>query len=329
VLAAGTVLALPAAVTADPLGFLVAFGAGILSFVSPCVLPLVPGYISMVSGLSAAELEASRRLPVPRTVPAPSPVALSVAAGVAGSRAGGAPTATALDAPEPAATPDSGAETAAARFRPALLKGIGLFIAGFTVVFVALGATASGLGHLLDAHKEVLGQVAGVLIIVLGLVLLVGALPEGFWRRVGSGPAAHLATVVGERRFDVRPSAMGAWAAPVMGVAFAFAWTPCIGPVLGAIFYLATTRSTVAGGAGLLFAYSLGLGVPFLVTGLAFGRLTAVYARARRGLWVVSVVGGVILVAFGALLVAGQLGWLTTELETFLRAIGLGRLATS
>jgi len=135
--------------------------------------------------------------------------------------------------------------------------------------------------------------------------------------------------VVAEHRFQVRPSALGAWAAPVMGMAFAFAWTPCIGPVLAGVTALAATRSTLAGGVLLLFAYSIGLGVPFLITGLAFGRLTSLYARARRGLWIVHLIGGVILVGFGILLVTGQLGWLATEMQTFMRAIGLGRLTTS
>ena len=114
-----------------------------------------------------------------------------------------------------------------------------------------------------------------------------------------------------------------------MGMAFAFAWTPCIGPVLGAVLALATARSTLAGGVLLLFAYSLGLGVPFVVTGLAFGRLTSVYGRARRGLWIVHLVGGAVLVAFGALLLAGQLGWISAQFSGLLNDLGLHRLTTS
>jgi len=260
------------------LGVLVAFGAGILSFLSPCVLPLVPGYVSMVSGLSAAELE--------------------------------------------------GSEDAAARLGP-LLRGIGLFVLGFTVVFVALGAAASGLGHLLGSHKHQLTTVAGAVIVVLGAVLLMGALPGRFWARLGDGPFGAAARVVGERRFQVRPSSLGAWAAPVMGMAFAFAWTPCIGPVLGAVLGLATTRSTLAGGVVLLIAYSLGLGVPFVATGLAFGRLTSLYGRAHRGLWVVHLVGGAVLVAFGVLLMAGQLGWMSSQFTQLLDHLGLHRLTSS
>jgi len=268
------------AITADPLGVLVAFGAGILSFLSPCVLPLVPGYVSMVTGLSAVELEA-------------------------------------------------GEDGDASRQWGPLLRGIGLFIAGFTVVFVALGAAASGLGSLLQTHKEALTTAAGAVVVVLGVVLVVSALPAGAWARVGAGAAGGVGRVTRERRFHVRASVLGAWAAPVMGMAFAFAWTPCIGPVLGAVLSLGAARSTLAGGVLLLFAYSLGLGVPFLLTGVAFSRLTAVWARARRSLWVVNLVAGVILVAFGILLLSGQLGWLSTQFQSLLDHLGLHRFTTS
>lgn len=296
---------LAATISADPVGFLVAFGAGILSFLSPCVLPLVPGYLSMVTGLEAAELEG---------LTSAEPGEATIEAG----RGSGVATVTAAPAQirvRPPLTP--------------LLRGILLFVAGFTLVFVGLGAAASGLGHLLDSHKQALSLVSGGIVIALGVVLLLGAVPASVWSRLGSGPAGIAARVVGERRFSVRPSALGAWAAPVMGMAFAFAWTPCIGPVLGAITALATTRSTVAGGAGLLFAYSLGLGVPFLVVGLAFGRLTGVLARARRGLPIVHLVSGVLLVGFGILLVTNNLGWLSDQVTTIMRHLGLGRFTVS
>lgn len=256
-----------------------AFGAGILSFVSPCVLPLVPGYVSMVSGLSAAELEAAGRGPDRRHVP--------------------------------------------------LLRGILLFVAGFTVVFVALGAAASGLGHLLGAHKRELTTAAGGVVVLLGVVLLVGAVPAGVWTRLGPRSSAVAARLVGERRWHVRPSSLGMAAAPVAGMAFAFAWTPCIGPVLAAVLGLAYARSTLAGGVVLLFAYSIGLGVPFVATGLAFGRLTSAYARARPALAAVHLLGAAILIAFGALLLADQLGWLSAQFSALLNALGLHRLTMS
>jgi cytochrome c-type biogenesis protein len=210
-----------------------------------------------------------------------------------------------------------------------MLRGIGLFIAGFTVVFVGLGAAASGIGRLLVSHKETLTHVSGFAVILLGLVLLLGAVPAGFWARIGARPLVVLTRITGERRFDVRPSTLGTWAAPVMGMAFAFAWTPCIGPVLAVVLGLAEHNGSLAGGVLLLFAYSLGLAVPFLLAGLAFGRLTSVIARARRGLWLVEAVGGAVLVVFGVLLVTDHLGWISTQFTTLLDHIGLRRLSTS
>jgi cytochrome c-type biogenesis protein len=246
-------------ISADPLGVLVAFGAGMLSFLSPCVLPLVPAYVSMVSGLSAAEIEAGHR-----------------------------------------------------RNIGALLRGVLGFIAGFTVVFTALGAAASGLGHLLLDHQRGFVIGAGVVIVVLGLWLTGIGTPRLFLR---------------ERRFHPRASRLGAWAPPVMGMAFG--WTPCIGPVLGGVLGLAATRATLASGLVLLVAYSLGLGVPFLATGLAFGHLTEVMARVRRRLGVINAVAGVLLMAFGVLLLTGNLHWVTAAVSHALSAVGLGRLTVS
>jgi len=325
---------LTATIAPDPLGVLVAFGAGILSFLSPCVLPLVPGYVCMVSGLSAAELTASRGMaPAPDPDPAAAPAetgpsespAASVASGMAASSV--ATLAPAAAAPAASTTPPAPPPNDVT-MRP-ILRGIGLFIAGFTVVFVALGAAASGIGRLLVSHKETLTHVSGFVVILLGLVLLLGAVPSGFWARVGAGPLGVLTRITGERRFDVRPSTLGTWAAPVMGMAFAFAWTPCIGPVLAVVLGLAEHNGSLAGGVLLLFAYSLGLAVPFVVAGLAFGRLTSTIARARRGLWIVEVVGGTVLVVFGILIVTDHLGWISTQFTTLLDHIGLHRLSTS
>jgi cytochrome c-type biogenesis protein len=245
------------------------------------VLPLVPGYVSMVSGLSAAEL----------------------AAGGEGA-------------------------TPSAALRP-VLRGIGLFVAGFTLVFVGLGAAASSIGRILDAHEITLAHVSGIVIIVLGGVMLLSALPARVWAHAGSGTLGVVSRVTGEHRFDVRPSKLGLWAAPVMGMAFAFAWTPCIGPVLGVVLSLAARNGTLAGGVVLLFAYSLGLAVPFVLVGLAFGRLTTTLARARQWLWVVELVAGVILVVFGVLLLTDNVSWVSTQLSNLLNAIGLGRLSKS
>ena len=326
---------LTATIAPDPLGVLVAFGAGILSFLSPCVLPLVPGYVCMVSGLSAAELTATKgTAPVrahvgPRRPRRARGVHLPPDASVA---SGASAPSVATIAPAAATPADSAAPPTpppiAVTMRP-VLRGIGLFIAGFTVVFVALGAAASGIGRLLVSHKETLTHVSGFVVILLGLVLLLGTVPAGFWARVGAGPLGVLTRITGERRFDIRPSTLGTWAAPVMGMAFAFAWTPCIGPVLAVVLGLAEHNGSLAGGVLLLFAYSLGLAVPFLLAGLAFGRLTSAIARARRGLWLVEVVGGTVLVVFGILLVTDHLGWISTQFTTLLDHLGLRRLSTS
>src|SRR5664280_1290635 len=248
----------PAAIHADPLGLLVAFGAGMLSFLSPCVLPLVPAYLSMVSGLSAAELGALR--------PAPSPS--SPATGPGTSEAPKAEADGASSAPNGPSVED------VKRERARLLRGILAFIAGFTVVFTILGASASALGKLFLTHQRSLETVSGIVIVVFGSLLVAMA--------AGVTPPMALS---GERRFVVRPSALGVWAPPIMGMAFAFAWTPCIGPVLGSVLALAAgTGGSATGGIALLLAYSVGLGVPFLLSGLAFGRMTDMMARVRSRL---------------------------------------------
>ncbi len=176
----------------SPVGFVVAFGGGIISFLSPCVLPLVPSYLCMMSGVSSADLVAASRLDQRR-----------------------------------------------------LLRSTLLFVAGFTAVFAALEATASGLGRTLQSHVDVLNHVAGALIIVAGL--LFAGLVSPAW-------------VMRERRFHVAPSRLGEWAAPVMGMAFAFGWTPCIGPVLAAVLALSSDSHTLGRGEAMLVAYSLGTG---------------------------------------------------------------------
>lgn len=296
---------------ADPLGLLVAFGAGMLSFVSPCVLPLVPGYVSMISGLSATELRALRPASAPATSLAVALVPVSVGAGPAGS---GVPVEQPTD---PAAALEVPVATRAARAR--LLRGILLFIAGFTVVFTTLGASASAAGHLLLTHQKELQAASGALIVAFGLVLVAMAAGLQLPRFIS-----------GERRFDVRPSRLGAWAPPVMGIAFAFAWTPCIGPVLGSVLSLAAgSGGSATSGIALLLAYSLGLGVPFLLFGLAFGRMTDLLARVRSRLRLVNVVGGAVLVVFGILLITGNVAVISGHIAAWLRALHLDRLSES
>lgn len=220
---------------------LIAFGAGVISFVSPCVLPLLPGYLSMMSGYSASQLEAGD---------------------VSTSR---------------------------------MLRVILLFIAGFTVVFVALGAVATGLRTFLVQNLTTFTRIAGLVIIGFGLLMVAMAVSN----------RGLLTTFSQDRRIDVRPSRLGAWAPPVMGAAFGFAWTPCIGPVLTVILATASLQETVVRGMGLLLAYSLGLGVPFLLAGLG---LFKVFGRLKPHLRTINIVSGVMLAGFGLVLVTGNLG---------------------
>jgi cytochrome c-type biogenesis protein len=245
----------------SPLGFVIAFGAGIASFVSPCVLPLVPSYLSMMSGV-----------------------------GGAGARGGPGP-----DASE----------------RARLLWSTLLFVAGFSLVFAVLEATASTLSHPLQAHKLVLSDVAGALIVAMGVVI-----------------AFQLPWLQREHRFAVRPSRLGPWAAPVMGMTFAFGWTPCITPVLAAVLGLASSGGTLARGEEMLVAYSFGLGVPFVLTGLAFGRLSGALGFARRHSRAVSIASGALLAALGVLIITGEVGAVSSWSNSLLEHIGLGGLAS-
>ena len=244
----------------SPIGFVVAFGGGVVSFLSPCVLPLVPSYLSMMSGVSSAELAAASR-------------------------------------------PD----------QRRLLRSTLLFVAGFTVVFAALEATASGLGRTLQSHQHLLNQIAG------GVIVLAGVVVAGLFRP---------AFLMRERRIHVSPSKLGEWGAPVMGMAFAFGWTPCIGPVLAAVLTLAGDSHTLGRGEAMLVAYSLGLGVPFILAGVAFGRLTGVFNFARRHVRAINLVSGVLLAGLGILLLSDNLHLLSTWFSDLLRALGLGRLST-
>jgi cytochrome c-type biogenesis protein len=226
----------------------IAFGAGVISFVSPCVLPLLPGYLSMMSGYSAAQLE----------------------------------------------------EGAVSTRR--MVRVILLFIVGFTVVFAAIGATATALSGLLVRNSATLTGIAGVIIILFGLLIVAMAVTEG----------GLLSFLGRERRLQVRPSRLGAWAPPVMGAAFAFGWTPCIGPVLTVILAAASTRETLGEGVLLLVVYSLGLGVPFLLAGLGLFKL---FGRLKPYLRPINILSGVLLTAFGVVMLAGGVGEISSWLQ--------------
>lgn len=233
------------------ISILAALIAGLVSFLSPCVLPLVPPYLVFLAGTSLERLAGNE--PAPRVK------------------------------------------------RETVLAAL-LFVAGFSTVFVALGASASVIGSLLRAYSGSLATVAGVAIIVMGLHFL-GITPIAFLQR--------------QKRLDVvKP--VGLWGAYVIGLAFAFGWTPCIGPILAAILAVAASEQTVAKGAGLLAVYSLGLGIPFVIAAFAIEPFAAFLARFKNYLHRVEQVMGALLVLTGIAFLTGSITdmsvWL---LETF------------
>jgi cytochrome c-type biogenesis protein len=212
--------------------------AGTVSFLSPCVLPLVPPYLVYLAGTSLERL--------------------------------------AEHEPEP-------------RVRRETVVAAVLFVLGFSTVFVALGAGASAIGGLLRAYQGVLAIIAGIAIIIMGLHFL------GLTR---------LALLLGEKRLGM-PKPVGLWGAYAMGLAFAFGWTPCIGPILASILAVAASKATVAKGAGLLAIYSLGLGLPFIVAAFAIEPFAAFLARFRAHLAHVEKAMGVLLVLTGISFLTG------------------------
>jgi cytochrome c-type biogenesis protein len=245
-----------AAETVDTTAF-AAFAVGFVSFISPCVLPLVPGYLSAVSGVSVADFQSGR----------------SRAERVLG---------------------------------PAIV-----FCLAFTVVFVALGMSATGIGSTLKDHRGTLEHVAGALIIALGLFFVL----TPFIPRLNR-----------EWRVDALMQRAGSGGPLVAGAAFAIAWTPCVGPTLGSILTAAATKDTVSQGGLLLAAYSAGLAVPFLLTAVAFNRATVAFRWLRDHYLVVTAVSGAILIAMGALLLTGELTSLNTEAQRLLDKIGIADL---
>ena len=237
---------------------LAALFAGIISFLSPCVLPLVPPYLVYLAGTSLERLADAE--------PAP-------------------------------------------RVRQETVLAAALFVAGFSTVFVALGAGASAIGSLMRFYSNELATIAGVFIIIMGLHFL-GFTPIGFLNR--------------QARLDVQKP-VGVWGAYVMGLAFALGWTPCIGPILAAILAVAASETTVLKGAGLLAVYSLGLGVPFLIAALAVEPFAAFLLRFRTHLAHMEKVMGGLLVLTGIAFLAGFFTQLNIwMIETFpvLQSIG-------
>jgi cytochrome c-type biogenesis protein len=279
----------------------VAAAAGAVTFLSPCCLPLVPGYLSFVTGMAGAGGPASP------AAPASAPAASASATGVSatGASATGAPAIGAPVSGVAVAAPPLTA-TAAVPPRGRVVAGTALFVLGFSVVFMAYGAALGGLGHLLTGHARVLTQVLGGLTILLGL-LFAGA----FDRFSFAGRIA---------RPSARPKA-GLAGAPLLGVMFGLGWTPCIGPTLTAVLALSASTGTVARGAVLAFVYALGLGVPFLLVSFGFQAAMRAFAFFRRHARLVTRIGGAMLICVGLLEVTGawstfmawlQVHWVST-----------------
>jgi cytochrome c-type biogenesis protein len=226
---------------------LAAFLAGLLSFLSPCVLPLVPGYVSLISGASVEDLQSQERR-VLGTV---------------------------------------------------MLHSI-TFVLGFSVVFIALGAVATSVGQLVNEYHSLLSKIAGVVVIIFGLHL--------------TGILKIKALYADKRMHEVKggSSAVGSF---VVGFAFAFGWTPCIGPILATILVLASAQGTVLKGIILLAVYSLGLAIPFLLTSLGVDRFLAFYGKFRRHLHAVEVCSGILLIAIGVLIFLNNLKLLSGYLS--------------
>jgi len=176
---------------------------------------------------------------------------------------------------------------------------VSAFVLGFSAIFVSMGAAATGVGQLLQAHRLILQKVAGLIVLVFGLHLL------GILR---------LTPLYRERKFHLASRPLGLVGAFLIGMAFAFGWTPCVGPILGSVLLLASTSQSVGQGAALLAVYSLGLGLPFLATGLAAGSLLPLLQRIRGGLRVVEVVAGLLLLLIGLLIFSGKLNLISGQL---------------
>jgi cytochrome c-type biogenesis protein len=242
--------------------YAIAFSGGVVSFLSPCVLPVVPAYLSVTTGLSLHEISGGSR-----------------------------------------------------RSRLVAARGAGLFILGFSVVFVALGLSVTALGSALLRGQVPLTRIAGVMVVVLALGMAAttfdGArLP---WR---------------EFRFHPRLAGLGLWGAPVAGAAFAFGWTPCIGPVLGSVLAVAATQQSLGSGALLLTAYAAGLALPFLLTALAFERSFMALRWTRRHSRALTRSAALCLGVYGVLLGLDQLAWVTVRFQEVASSVGLSWLVT-
>ena len=240
----------------DSVSLLTAFAGGLASFVSPCVLPIVPGYLSFISGVNVAQLKG---------VEAPTHVV-----------------------------------------RRVVVTSV-VFVLGFSTVFISLGAAATLMGYMLQKYKRELAMVGGVVVIILGLHT------AGLFK---------IPWLLYEKRAEVRQKPLGFLGAYVVGLAFGFGWTPCIGPILGTILFFASQQATVTRGVVLLAFYSAGLGIPFIVSALAINRFFRASSGLKRHMRAVEVVSGVLLVAVGLLLVTDRLAVLAQYFARLFPSLG-------
>ncbi len=225
-----------------------AFIAGILSFLSPCVLPLIPGYISFISGASIKEL--------------------------------------------------TGPETVKEARKKAVLNSV-FFVIGFSAVFISLGASATTIGRLITEYKRPLSIIAGIVIIVLGLHMT---------------SIIKIPVLYSEKRLQVSSKPLNVFGAFIVGLAFAFGWTPCIGPILAGILAVAAAQETLGRGMALLSFYSLGLGIPFILTAFSISLFFSFFNKIKRSINIIELIAGGLLIVIGLLMITG---WLTTIASWF------------
>jgi len=242
----------------ENVSLLAAFTAGIISFISPCVLPLIPGYLSFISGVSVEEMKSGDK-------------------------------------------------------KSEALKKVSLntllFVLGFSFVFIAMGASATFVGEFLLSKLSLLNKVAGAIIILLGLHIM-GVFKIPFLNY--------------EKRFHTRSKPLGPLGAFVVGLAFAFGWTPCIGPILGGILALAANQDTMGKGMVLLSSYSLGLGIPFFITAVSFNTFLGVFGWVKRHFRTIEIISGLFLIIIGFLIFIGSFSYIAGFLNQWFPWLHVG-----
>lgn len=235
----------------EPVTILVAFTAGVLSFLSPCILPLIPSYISYITGITFGELT-QQVLPK--------------------------------------------------RVRFLTTTHSLLFIAGFTVVFVLLGASFTFLGGFLSQHQNVIKKIGGIIVILFGLNIA-GILKLGFLQR--------------EKKFEIKAKPLGFLGSFLVGATFSLGWTPCVGPILSSILILSSTSEQIGKGIALLLSYSAGLGIPFLLSGILINNFLAYFQKIKKYLRIISIISGLFIVIIGIMILTDYFGTLTSYLATW------------